>query len=56
METHPSVKGIKTLRDRVESYTMRSCLSSLSRTENTLKTNHNFLIESISPTYYLLPP
>ena len=33
---------------------MRTCLSSLFRTVNTLKTNHNFLIKSISSTYYLL--
>ena len=43
-----------TLWDCVESYMMRTCLSSLFRTENTLKTNHNFLIESISSLHTTL--
>jgi hypothetical protein len=38
----------QTLRDRVESYMMRTCLSSLSSSETTLKSDHNFLIESLS--------
>jgi len=38
----------RTLRDHVESYTMPTCLSSLFDSETTLKSNHNFLIESIS--------
>jgi hypothetical protein len=35
METHPSVTGIK--HYRIESYMMRTCLSSLSSSETTLK-------------------
>ena len=36
----------RTPRDRVESDTMRTCLSSLFCSETTLKSNHNFLIET----------
>ena len=38
----------QTLRDHVESYTMPTCLSSLFDSETTLRSNHNFLIESIT--------
>ena len=38
----------QTLPDRVESYTMRTCHSSFFSLEKTLKSNHNFLIKSIS--------
>ena len=43
----------QTLWDRVESYTMRTCLSSLFSSETTLKTNHTFHIESYH-TYVLV--
>jgi uncharacterized protein Yka (UPF0111/DUF47 family) len=47
METLPSVTGsIEHYEDRVDSI-MRTCLSSFFSSENTLNSNHNFLIKSI---------